>query len=239
MSEVIGACLGASSISFVRIKREDHKQVTIEDVLTIPHNGDPRKAFKENLIQFSIMNKSTPSDKLGHNHTTIQSFNHIPVVVTGRKFRKLVKFTNISEPEASEYAFAFINKDKENYSAVASLGGETFMVYALDEEGKISDVITKNQCASGTGEFFLQQIKRMDLGIDEVVNLAADAEPFKVSGRCSVFCKSDCTHALNKGIKKSEVAAGLSSMMAEKAEELLRRSAPGRCWSSAALQKTT
>ncbi|MFC2131147.1 acyl-CoA dehydratase activase, partial [Bacteroidota bacterium] len=93
----------------------------------------------------------------------------------------------------------------------------------LDELGKISNVITKNQCASGTGEFFLQQIKRMGLGLDEVHNASLDAEPHKVSGRCSVFCKSDCTHALNKGVPHSEVTAGLALMMAEKVEELLKK----------------
>ncbi len=214
MKEVIGACLGASSISLVRIKYENDssngadKRIRIEDALTVQHNGDPRTVFKEKLSGFSR--------------------GLIPVVVTGRKFRKLVKFTNIPEPEATEHAFTFLKKDNENYSAVASLGGETFMVYTLDEEGKISNVITKNQCASGTGEFFLQQIKRMDIGIDEVVKIAEGAEPFKVSGRCSVFCKSDCTHALNKGVKKSEVASGLSQMMAEKVEDLLKKVNPGR-----------
>ncbi|OGU72402.1 MAG: hypothetical protein A2V93_12000, partial [Ignavibacteria bacterium RBG_16_34_14] len=211
--QVIGACLGASSISFVRIKN-DNKQISIEDVLTLPHNGDPRRIFKEKLSQFAVENKFNPGI--------------IPVVVTGRKFRKLVTFTTISEPEATEYAFTYINKNNETYSAVASLGGETFMVYTVDDEGKISNVITGNQCASGTGEFFLQQIKRMNLGIEEVVKIAKDAEPFKVSGRCSVFCKSDCTHALNKGIRQSEVAAGLSCMMAEKVENLLKKVKQGK-----------
>ena len=68
----------------------------------------------------------------------------------------------------------------------------------------------------------------MDIGLEEVVNIARDAEPFKVSGRCSVFCKSDCTHALNKGVRKSEVAAGLSLMMAEKVEDLLKKVKPGK-----------
>jgi predicted CoA-substrate-specific enzyme activase len=213
MNEIIGACLGASSITFVRIKN-NNTHVSIEGSLTVQHNGDPKKIFKEKLAQLSSLNK----------------YNHgiIPVIVTGRKFRKLVKFTAISEPEAVEYAFDYVNKNKEQYSAIASLGGETFMVYTIDDEGKISNVITGNQCASGTGEFFLQQIKRMSLGIDEVVKIAKDAEPFKVSGRCSVFCKSDCTHALNKGVRKSEVAAGLSCMMAEKVENLLKKVKPGK-----------
>ena len=215
MGKIIGACLGASTISFVKLRR-DNKLISIEDIFTLPHNGDPRKVFQEQLVQFAATNNQGLTKDISYPGI-------ISVVVTGRKFRKLVKFTNISEPEATEYAFTYINKNNENYSAIASLGGETFIVYTIDEEGKVSNVITKNQCASGTGEFFLQQIKRMNLGIEEVVSIAKDAEPFKVTGRCSVFCKSDCTHALNKGIGKAEVAAGLSSMMAEKVEDLLKK----------------
>ncbi|MDA3844080.1 MAG: acyl-CoA dehydratase activase, partial [Candidatus Kapabacteria bacterium] len=83
-------------------------------------------------------------------------------------------------------------------------------------------------CASGTGEFFLQQIKRMDLDIDDATQVSENSEPFKVSGRCSVFCKSDCTHALNKGVTQGEVTAGLAQMMSEKVEELLQKTRPGK-----------
>jgi predicted CoA-substrate-specific enzyme activase len=143
--------------------------------------------------------------------------------------------TTVSEPEATELAFNYIEKkhfvfnpDLQNVTAIASLGAETFMVYTLDEEKRISNLIAKNQCASGTGEFFLQQIKRMNIGLDEILEISRDAEPFKVSGRCSVFCKSDCTHALNKGTLKSEVASGLSLMIAEKIEELLESVRDGK-----------
>ncbi|MCX6154276.1 MAG: acyl-CoA dehydratase activase [Candidatus Kapabacteria bacterium] len=204
---VIGVCLGASSVSFVMAEARD-KTIKITKHLTVSHNGDPKTTFLNNLPLFSkdISN----------------------VVITGRKFRNLFNLTTISEPEAAEIAFAHINSKNENYGAIASLGGETFMVYTLDAVGKINNLITKNQCASGTGEFFLQQIRRMDISTEEVVEVARGVDPFKVSGRCSVFCKSDCTHALNKGVPKGEVASGLSQMMAEKVEELLKKVKSGK-----------
>ena len=208
MKYSIGICIGASTISFVKLHRDKTGIVNIDKVLTMPHNGSPKTLFLDSFKTFN-------SEKY-------------PSALTGRKFRNIISLTSISEPEATELAFNFLqNKyksnghDFRNVSAIASLGAETFMVYTLDEEKKISNLIAKNQCASGTGEFFLQQIKRMDIGLDEVLSISRDAEPFKVSGRCSVFCKSDCTHALNKGTLKSEVASGLSLMIAEKVEELL------------------
>jgi len=107
------------------------------------------------------------------------------------------------------------------FHALMSLGSESFIVYQLNEEGAVVGVRAGNKCASGTGEFFLQQIRRMDIPVGEACALSEDVEPYCVSGRCSVFCKSDCTHALNKGIPKQRVCAGLGNMIAEKALEIL------------------
>lgn len=207
MSEYVGVCLGASTVTFVRLVKSGNG-LQVGEVLSVPHFGEPQLVFLDNLYNFN------------------PQFH--PIAITGRKFRKSINLPSISEPEATELAFNFVNKNLDDYSAIASLGGETFMVYTLDDERKISNVITKNQCASGTGEFFLQQISRMDLAIEDACIMSNDANPHKVTGRCSVFCKSDCTHALNKGVPKSEVTAGLALMMAEKVEELLKKVRHGK-----------
>jgi len=203
MNKYIGICLGASTVSIVVLNESEDKLPTIIDTKSVSHNGNPKAITIELLNEFFA-----PSDR---------------IVFTGRKFRELINIESITEPESTEFGLLYINDGSANYQAIASLGGETFIVYILDKFGKIQNVISKNQCASGTGEFFLQQIKRMDLDIDEAIVISDGAVPFKVSGRCSVFCKSDCTHALNKAIPKSEVTAGLSLMLSEKIEELLSK----------------
>jgi predicted CoA-substrate-specific enzyme activase len=169
-----------------------------------PHEGDPKQTLVKSLEQLDL-----------------SSFDRI--AATGRKFRKFVNLTSISEPEAVEYAYQYVKPADVSCPAVISAGGETFMVYALDHAGRISNVITGNKCASGTGEFFLQQLRRMNVSLDEAARWAAVESPHHVSGRCSVFCKSDCTHATNKGIPKSQVTAGLCKMMANKIMELLKK----------------
>lgn len=201
MRKRIGVCLGASTVSLVKAEKSGSDLITITDKSRTAHNGDPKGMLLRKLKEFNP--------------------EGLPVIVTGRKFRSLVSLETVSEPEATEYALEYIKSSGEEYDAVASLGGETFMIYTLDTGMKISNVIAKNQCASGTGEFFLQQIKRMGLGIQEAIDLASGAKPFMVSGRCSVFCKSDCTHALNKGTPKAEVTAGLAEMISDKIGELL------------------
>ena len=201
--EVLGMCLGASTLSMVRLRKENGAPEIVH-ATTITHEGNPRKVLLDTL-------EKEPR------------ISEIPIAVTGRKFIQFMKLTTISEPEAVEMAAAHILRGKGQYRVIVSAGGETFIVYHLDDDFKIQGIQTGNKCASGTGEFFLQQIGRMNLSLEEVSALGISEEVHKVSGRCSVFCKSDCTHALNKGIPKAHVVAGLGMMMANKVLELLKK----------------
>lgn len=190
-------------MSMVRVRRNGGKTEII-DTLTVTHEGNPRKTLTEALER-------------------IEDVRTIPIAVTGRKFRQFVALTTISEPEAVEIAVSHVLDGNDRYRVVVSAGGETFLVYHLDEDKRIQGIQTGNKCASGTGEFFLQQIGRMNLSLEDVAALGISEHPHKVSGRCSVFCKSDCTHALNKGVPKGQVVAGLAKMMAGKIVELLKK----------------
>jgi predicted CoA-substrate-specific enzyme activase len=198
----LGICLGASTISAVRLIR-DEKGIKIDKVIRKHHEGNPKDEFR------TVLYEMNPGEA--------------PVLVTGRKFRDYVRFPSITEPEASEYALDYISGAGKKFDTLVSAGGETFMVYRLDKNHKVIGISTGNKCASGTGEFFLQQIKRMDLKLDAAVAAAEKGSPYRVSGRCSVFCKSDCTHALNKGVPVENVTAGLCEMIAEKISELVAK----------------
>ncbi len=198
----LGICLGASRISAVLIAKDQTGQYAIERNFSEPHDGDVSTALKNLLTHCDA--------------------THIGI--TGRKFRNLVAVPSISEAEAIEIAYAHAKNRYRDCDTIVSAGGETFLVYKLDPEGRISTVFTGNKCASGTGEFFLQQLKRMDVSIDEAMAIVEKDAPYTVAGRCSVFCKSDCTHALNKGMAKGRVIAGLCQMMGNKILELLHKS---------------
>ena len=202
----LGICLGASTIKVVELVQDD-SGVHVARNIVRGHESNPREAFIGLLRELDI-------DQYDFG------------MLTGRKFRDIVNAPSITEPEALEFALSY-TKEKSptpaSFAAVASLGAENFIVYLLDKEGVIATVETGNKCASGTGEFFLQQIRRMDITVDEAVTLAHGCDPYKVSGRCSVFCKSDCTHALNKGLPIGRVTAGLCGMMADKVLDLLEK----------------
>ena len=208
-TKALGICLGASTISLVQVEK-NHRAVNGENPVrvvscqTIPHAGNPKHQLKTALSALNL-----------------PEFQKI--AATGRRFRHLVNFPSLSEPEAVERAYRFVKPPGIDAPALVSAGGETFMTYVLNRRGRISNVLTGNKCASGTGEFFNQQLRRMNVSFEEAMHWSAVADPYAVSGRCSVFCKSDCTHAINKGIPKSRVTAGLCRMMADKILELLKK----------------
>lgn len=193
----LGICIGASSISTVLLQN-GYSTPSIIEKYSIPHYGNPKSIINQILTK--------------HLNTSI--------TLTGKNFTKLLNLPKISEAEAIENALDFLNIKTD---VVISAGGESFIVYQIEKNQKISKVITGNKCASGTGEFFFQQIKRMNLELDEAIELGIKGLPYNISGRCSVFCKSDCTHALNKGLPKEKVVAGLARMMAQKIIELTSR----------------
>jgi predicted CoA-substrate-specific enzyme activase len=203
-TKALGICIGASTISVVQLENRLADGIKIVNAATHYHDGNPKHMMEAILSDMDI-----------------SSFDRI--AATGRRFRHFVHFSTIPEPEAVEYAYQFIKPPDVDCPAVVSAGGETFMVYAMNRHGRISNVLTGNKCASGTGEFFMQQLRRMNVSLDEAAEWSASELPYAVSGRCSVFCKSDCTHAINKGVPRSRVTAGLCGMMAGKILELLKK----------------
>jgi predicted CoA-substrate-specific enzyme activase len=203
VTSTLGMCVGASTIGLVCLKKTD-TGIETSWTRTRNHEGNPRRALQALLGDVSDLSS-------------------LRVAATGRKFRKRLALATISEPEAVELATAHVLPPDHPYRVIISAGGETFMVYHLDDEGRIQGIHTGNKCASGTGEFFLQQLGRMNVTLEEAGRLAMPETYHRVSGRCSVFCKSDCTHALNKGVPKPQVVAGLARMMAGKTIELLKK----------------
>ncbi len=64
-------------------------------------------------------------------------------------------------------------------------------------DGAITRVLSHNKCAAGSGEFFVQQVGRMGLDIDEAIALSFTGKVVPLASRCSVHCKSNITHKLN------------------------------------------
>jgi len=140
----------------------------------------------------------------------------------GTEGRHLLNINSVIEPLCIEEALQHLNYEAD---AVVSLGGEDLAVYTIDNKTKkIITSFSGNKCASGTGEFFKQQLARMDMNLNDINNIPDNSCVLTLSSRCSVFMKSDCTHRLNKGeANKGDIVLSLSNVMATKVLDFLKR----------------
>ena len=143
-----------------------------------------------------------------------------PALVTGSEGRFMFDISGTLEPLCVEAALKTLGIEAD---AVVSMGGEDLIVYSLDN-GRIRGSFSGNKCASGTGEFFKQQLARMDMKLGDIENVPESAKVYALSTRCSVFMKSDCTHRLNKReATRDDIVLSLSNVMAVKVIDFLKR----------------
>ncbi|MGQ9661117.1 MAG: acyl-CoA dehydratase activase [Kiritimatiellia bacterium] len=141
------------------------------------------------------------------------------IAATGREAAQRLHSWHVVESEALSEGLRVLNLRPQ---VVISLGGESFVVYPIDEAGEVMDHVTGNRCAAGTVEFFRQQLDRMGLTLEQAMNIAGEGQIVRLSKRCSVHCKSDCTHALNKRTcSVADIVRTLCLNMAEKVAGLV------------------
>ncbi|MBN2384032.1 activase [bacterium] len=139
--------------------------------------------------------------------------------VTGTEGRHRIRLPEVIAAVAIESGLAALDLVPK---AVVSMGGEDLVVYVLNDQGRIVNTYSGNKCASGTGEFLRQQLGRMNLQLKDLDAVCEGATVHRISARCSVFMKSDCTHRLNKGeVSKGDIALSLIKVMADKVSEFL------------------
>ncbi len=196
MNKTIGINVGASSLKLVETDNN-----TVVHTSVIPHDGDVPRAIKQILGNIDL-----------HEYKTL---------VTGTEGRYLFNLPSVIEPICIERALQTIEQPVD---AVVSVGGEDLILYVI-ENGSINGSLSGNKCASGTGEFFKQQLGRMNLTLDHVNEVSEEHRVLPLSSRCSVFMKSDCTHRLNKNeATKEDIVLSLSYVMAVKISDFLKRS---------------
>lgn len=90
---------------------------------------------------------------------------------------------------------------------IIELGGEDAKILYLTHG---MEVRMNGSCAGGTGAFIDQMASLLHLSVEELNQLANQAEKtYTVASRCGVFAKSDIQPLLNQGARKSDIAASI------------------------------
>ena len=189
-----GLEIGAVSVKWVRRRKN---QETIAEVSV--HGGKPRQKIKEIFDRHASGENSR-------------------IVVTGQAARNQLNLPYRAETECLEKALSFHDLKPD---ILLSLGGETFSVYPM-KGGMIKNIISTSKCAAGTGEFIVQQFQRMGLSLEEGLKASEKGRIVQLATRCSVHCKSDATHKLNKGeCQPGDIARSLIYDLAKKVSEMI------------------
>ena len=193
----LGINIGSSNVKVTMLEGNNVLWSEVE-----PHEGNFLQTLKKILSSHNI-----PAD--------------IKSLATGTEGRHLLNINSVIEPLCIEEALQHLQYE---INAIVSLGGEDLVVYTIDKNNRIITSFSGNKCASGTGEFFKQQLARMNMHLTDINTIPQQSCVFRLSSRCSVFMKSDCTHRLNKGeANKGDVVLSLSDVMATKVIDFLKR----------------
>ena len=198
-NETLGIDIGSTNVKLVHL---DGNGGARQDL--VAHDGDVPGALQRLFERLEI-----------------DTSNGTRALVTGTEGRRRVAIADVIAAQAIEAGLRALQLSPR---AVVSMGGEDLALYGLDVAGRIINTWSGNKCASGTGEFFRQQMGRMNLDLDQASRASEGACVHSLSSRCSVFMKSDCTHRLNKGeATKGDIALSLSRVMADKVSDFLTK----------------
>lgn len=169
------------------------------------HNGRPRETLEAILAEAGVGD-------------SVQEVNARRMVITGQSAKRLVNAAYRSTTECLERALAFYGKKPD---LLLALGGETFSVYPMTD-GVIKNVIATSKCAAGTGEFIVQQFQRMGMTLEQGLQAYQTGKRVQLATRCSVHCKSDATHKLNKGeCSRGDIARSLIEDLAQRVVDMV------------------
>lgn len=93
------------------------------------------------------------------------------------------------------------------------MGAQNIEVVSVDSKGRIISYQTNPPCASGTGSFLDEQLKRLGLSLSEISKIPIDEGAPLVATRCAVFAKTDLIHLQQEGYDAEAMYNGLCQGM--------------------------
>lgn len=146
------------------------------------------------------------------------AFQGIVVTGSGRKFiGRVLGVRDINEIVTQARGTCHLYPD---IRTIVEIGGQDSKLIFVDRdhttgEPVVVDHALNEVCAAGTGSFLDLQAHRLGIKVETIGDLAMKAKhPARISGRCSVFAKSDMVHLLQEGTPKPDIVAGLCNALA-------------------------
>lgn len=107
------------------------------------------------------------------------------------------------------------------------IGGQDSKSILIGKDGKIVDFSMNDKCAAGTGRFLEAMARALQVDIDEMGALDADAEGTQtISSMCTVFAESEVVSLIANGTSVHEIVHGINRAIATRTLSLVKRVCP-------------
>lgn len=110
---------------------------------------------------------------------------------------------------------------------VVEIGGQDSKVIHLDGGGRVRDFAMNDRCAAGTGRFLEMLAVRLEVELEKLGALAAQAQsPAAISSMCVVFAETEIIGLLAGGAEPADIVAGVQRAVAHRVASLAGRELP-------------
>jgi len=107
---------------------------------------------------------------------------------------------------------------------VLDIGSQFCRAIKIDDNGRVSNFLQNEKCASGSGKF-LQVIARiLHMNVEDIGALSLESKnPVKFTTGCAVFAESEAVSRIAEGASPADILAGVHAAMSAKIANLTTR----------------
>lgn len=103
------------------------------------------------------------------------------------------------------------------------IGGQDAKVLKI-KDGRLTDFLTNDKCAAGTGRFLEVAAETLGLSLDEMGRLSLEAEsPVRINSLCTIFAQQEIVSRLSEGQPLPQILAGVYIAIATRVIKLARQ----------------
>lgn len=127
----------------------------------------------------------------------------------------------ISELSCHAKGMHFLNPETRT---LIDIGGQDVKAMRLGPSGRLENFVMNDKCAAGTGRFLEVMAKVLNVSVQEMGALSAQArEAVTISNTCTVFAESEVISQLAGNAAPTDIAAGIHRSVAKRVASLASR----------------
>lgn len=109
-------------------------------------------------------------------------------------------------------------------SVVLDIGSQSTRAVGLKDAGRVRAFKTNDKCAAGSGSFIQRAAKYLQVGLEDVGELALRSENAQpISSVCAVLAESEIINHVSTGVGIEDILRGIYDSLADRAALLLKR----------------